>query len=143
VLLGLLTHPVSGLYVVLLIVLLQLLEVAVVGPRLMKFGLNINAFWVMVGIIVGSGLLGVLGMFVGVPLAAIVKHLLERMMEKRGYPEESLPKAAPHPDAGAAQPVPGAEGETLQTDIPSPPGGPAAPPPEEQPAKPAPPAGEA
>ncbi|MDR3207848.1 MAG: AI-2E family transporter [Oscillospiraceae bacterium] len=110
VLLGLLTNPISGLYVILLIILLQVLEVSVVGPRLMKFGLNINAFWVMVGIIVGGGLLGVLGMFIGVPLAAILKHLLDRMMEKRGHPEEGTPAAAAV--AGAdAPPEPGGTDE--------------------------------
>lgn len=106
VLIALLTRPILAVYVIVLLVLIQLLDTAVVSPHIMKTEMKINAFWVMVGIIVGGGLLGFLGMFIGVPLVAIAKAELERYMKHRGQ------GGAEHKPVQAAQQASSEENET-------------------------------
>lgn len=85
VLIALLTKPIMAFYVILLLLLLQLLDTTIIGPHIYNSSMKIGAFWVMVGIILGGGLLGVVGVFIGVPLVAIAKAMLERFMKRRGH----------------------------------------------------------
>jgi predicted PurR-regulated permease PerM len=62
----------------------------VIGPKILGNSTGISSFWVIVAILVGGGVGGVLGMFLGVPvfacLQALVKFLVNRRLKKHGMP---------------------------------------------------------
>ncbi|MCD8380612.1 MAG: AI-2E family transporter, partial [Lachnospiraceae bacterium] len=61
------THPLNMVYFGLLILLLQLFDGYVLGPRILGNSTGITGFWVIFSIIVFSGFFGVIGMVIGVP----------------------------------------------------------------------------
>ena len=55
---------------------------------------GLPALWVMFAIIVGGAIWGVVGMFVGVPIFAVIyrfsKEIFEGMLKKKNMPENTL-----------------------------------------------------
>ena len=66
--------PVKGLYVGILIILLQMLDGNFIGPKILGDKTGLSNFWVMFAIVIGGGLFGVLGMLVGVPAFAVIYY---------------------------------------------------------------------
>lgn len=82
--------PIKALWFVLIIFIIQQIDGNIIGPRILGDTTGLSALWVIIAIIVMSGLLGVLGMFIGVPLFAVlytlVKQATESRLQKRGMP---------------------------------------------------------
>ncbi|MDN5810796.1 MAG: AI-2E family transporter, partial [Tetragenococcus koreensis] len=55
------------------LLILQQLDGNVIGPRIMSGALNLNPIIIIISITVGGAYFGVLGMFLAVPIAAILK----------------------------------------------------------------------
>ena len=68
----LLDSPIKCLYFILFILALQQFDGNILGPKILGNSTGISGFWVIVAILVGGGLWGVAGMFLGVPLCACV-----------------------------------------------------------------------
>ena len=75
--------PVKALLFIVFIVVLQQLEGNLIYPKVVGKSLNLPAIWVLAAITIGGGLLGVLGMLLGVPIAATVYRLVREDMERR------------------------------------------------------------
>ena len=92
-LLILIVSPIKCLYFVIFIVLLQQFDGNVLSPSILSGSTGISGFWVIVAILVGGGIGGVLGMFLGVPvfacLQALVKFLVDRRLTKHNMPLEA------------------------------------------------------
>ena len=92
-LLILIVSPIKCLYFVIFIILLQQFDGNVLSPSILGGSTGMSGFWVIVAILVGGGLGGVLGMFLGVPvfacLQALVKFLVDRRLKKRNMPTEA------------------------------------------------------
>ena len=115
----LLADPLKCLYFVIFILLLQQLDGNVIGPKILGDSTGISGFWVIVAILVGGGFFGVLGMFLGVPVFAclqvLIKHLLNRRLQKRNMPVEAY--AYLHRDeVDAAPPQPPADPSPADAD---------------------------
>ncbi len=75
--------PVKALWFIVIIFIIQQLDGNVIGPHILGDSTNLSAIWVMVAIICMSGLLGLTGMFIGVPLFAVLYALLSEWVNKR------------------------------------------------------------
>ncbi len=74
--------PIKALLFIVFIVILQQLEGNLIYPKVVGESIGLPALWVLAAVTVGGSLLGVLGMLVGVPLAAAVYHLLKEDVKK-------------------------------------------------------------
>lgn len=78
---------------VIFIIVLQQLDGNILSPRILGNATGMSGFWVLFAILVGSGLLGPIGMIVGVPLFAVilmgVHSFVRHRLRKRGLPVET------------------------------------------------------
>jgi predicted PurR-regulated permease PerM len=90
----LLIDPIKCLYFCIFILALQQLDGNVIGPKILGNTVGISSFWVLISITVFSGLFGVIGMLIGVPLFAvlytIVKDLAEEQLTRKKLPTDTL-----------------------------------------------------
>lgn len=89
----LLDSPIKCLYFIIFVLALQQFDGNILGPRILGDSTGISGFWVMVAILVGGGLWGVAGMFLGVPICACI-HAGARAwsayrLKRKGLPVES------------------------------------------------------
>lgn len=68
------TSPIKGLYFVILVIFLQILDGNFIGPKILGDKTGLSNFWVMFAIVVGGGLFGIIGMLVGVPAFAVIYY---------------------------------------------------------------------
>ena len=89
----LLDSPIKCLYFIIFIIVLQQFDGNILGPKILGDSTGISSFWVIVAILVGGGLWGVVGMFVGVPLCACIftgiRRFTEWRLEAKGLPKHS------------------------------------------------------
>ena len=83
VLITLFFSPITALWVILFILLLQQLDGLLIGPKILGDSVGLRPFWIIVSIILGGGLFGLIGMLLGVPVFAVLKVILNEFMEKR------------------------------------------------------------
>lgn len=80
--------PVKALWFLVIILAIQQLDGNVIGPAILGDKTNISSFWVIFAIVVMSGVLGVTGMFIGVPVFAVLYALFvehaNRLLIARG-----------------------------------------------------------
>lgn len=93
VLLILLVDPIKALYLAIFILILQQFDGNVLGPKILGDSTGLSSFMVIVAIMIGSGLFGVPGMIVGVPLCAVIYaatwHLLGKSLIGKKMPLET------------------------------------------------------
>ena len=86
----LLDSPLQCLYFILFIIVLQQFDGNILGPKILGDSTGLSSFWVIVAILVGGGLWGILGMFIGVPLFAClytgVRRFCAWRLEEKGLP---------------------------------------------------------
>ena len=94
-LLVLMVDPVQALYFAILILVIQQFDGNILGPKILGDSTGLSGFWVIFAITIFSGLFGVLGMVVGVPIFAViyvgVKSVVDRLLRKKDLPTEIQP----------------------------------------------------
>ena len=75
--------PIKALWVVLFIFILQQFDGLWLGPKILGDKVGLSPFWIILAIIVGGGAFGVLGMFLAVPILAVIRNLLEHQVDQR------------------------------------------------------------
>ncbi len=81
VLVYLCTSPKQVVIFVIMILVLQQFDGLVLGPRLLGQSTGLNPMWVIFAITVGGAYFGVLGMFIGVPVVAVVGFLANKFIK--------------------------------------------------------------
>lgn len=80
--------PSTALWFIVFIILLQQLDGNVIGPKILGDSVGLPTLWIMFAIIVGGGLFGIIGMFLGVPVFAviyvIIKETVAIKLNKKG-----------------------------------------------------------
>lgn len=75
---------------VVFVLILQQVDGNIIGPKILGETTGLSSLWVMFAIIVGSGLFGLLGMVLGVPVFAVlyayICYAINRRLEKKGLP---------------------------------------------------------
>ena len=67
----------KGIWVAVALIVIQQLDANLIQPRLVRGVLQVKPFWVLCGISVGGGLLGILGIILAVPVMALGKTLFD------------------------------------------------------------------
>lgn len=73
------------------LVVLQQIEGNLIYPKVVGSSIGLPGIWVLAAIIIGSGLGGVVGMLLGVPVAASCYKLLRNATKKKEEQQEKLP----------------------------------------------------
>ena len=73
----------SAVILVVVLIVLQQLDANIIQPRLVASQLSIKPLWVIFGVILGGGLFGVIGMFIGVPIVALLKNIISDIIEHK------------------------------------------------------------
>ncbi|MCR5626780.1 MAG: AI-2E family transporter [Lachnospiraceae bacterium] len=79
----LLVNPMQCLYFLIVILILQQLDGNVIGPKILGDSTGLSSFWVIFSITLAGGLFGVLGMFLGVPIFAVIYAEIKKRVNKR------------------------------------------------------------
>ena len=86
----LLVNPIQTIYFVIFILILQQCDGNIIKPKLFGDSTGLSGFWVIASITVGGGLFGIPGMFLGVPIFAVIYHDIKRRiirsLKKKGLP---------------------------------------------------------
>ncbi len=82
---------VSALVLVAVLIVLQQVDANVIQPRLVSSSLSIRPLLVILGVILGGGLFGVVGMFIGVPVIALLKDIISDAVNNKHTPVVVLP----------------------------------------------------
>lgn len=104
----LLDSPIKCLYFIIFILALQQFDGNILGPKILGDSTGISSFWVIVAILVGGGLFGVLGMFLGVPIFAClyagIRSYSAYRLRKKGLPTATSCYASHRPVTPEDQP---------------------------------------
>lgn len=82
--------PIKALWFVIFIIILQNIDGNIIAPLVLGDSTGLPAVWILIAILIGGGLFGILGMFLGVPVCAViymlVKDYIEGRLKKRSLP---------------------------------------------------------
>lgn len=83
VLIYLCLKPMDAIIFAIMILILQQFDGLVLGPRLLGQSTGLNPIWVIFAITAGGAYFGVIGMFIGVPVVAVLAYLLNKLIKYR------------------------------------------------------------
>ncbi len=89
----------AGLIVAVVLIILQQIDANVIQPRLVSDSLDLAPFWVILAIVLGGGLFGILGIFLAVPVFALLRIILLDMLDRREEKSKIEIKAKKDADA--------------------------------------------
>ncbi|MDD7281176.1 AI-2E family transporter [Floccifex sp.] len=81
IILLLLIRPLYAIEFAIFIVVLQQIDGNIIKPIVLGDQLGINGFWILFAVTVGGGLFGVIGMFLGVPVFALIYATIKEICE--------------------------------------------------------------
>lgn len=87
----LIASPKDTLIFIIIVFLIQQLDGNVIGPKILGDSIGISALWVIVAIVLSSGLFGFGGILIGVPAVAVLYSIVKQSSEKRLH-QKNLPK---------------------------------------------------
>lgn len=79
----LIVSPIQALWFILFIIVLQQFDGNYLGPRILGDSMGLPSLWIMFAIIVGGGYFGLVGMFLGVPIFAVIYLVFKRLIHNR------------------------------------------------------------
>lgn len=79
----LIIHPIDAVYFALFILVLQQFDGNVLGPLILGDKLGLPSLWILFAVCVGGGVFGIIGMFVGVPVFAVLYALIKEFLAYR------------------------------------------------------------
>lgn len=89
----LMVSPIKMLIYIVLILVLQQFDGLYLGPKILGDSTGLRPAWIIFSVSAGGAIAGVLGMFLGVPVVAVIGHLInlwiEYRLEKRKELEEN------------------------------------------------------
>ncbi len=78
----LMVDPVKCIWFCIFILILQQIDGNIIGPAIMGEMTNLSSFWVLFALMLFSGLFGFIGMVIGVPIFAVIYHLVQELIMK-------------------------------------------------------------
>lgn len=79
----------NAIILVVVLIVVQQLDANLIQPRLVASSLAIKPLLVIFGVIIGGGLFGVIGMFIGVPTVALISNIITDLVNKRNAVQNS------------------------------------------------------
>lgn len=74
-------RPIDAVIFIAMILVLQQFDGWILGPKILGDSTGLSPLWVIFGITIGGAYAGVLGMFLGVPLVAVIAYLLNQAID--------------------------------------------------------------
>lgn len=74
-------NPIQVIFFAILILIIQQFDGLFLGPKILGDSTGLTPLWVIFSITVGGSLFGVLGMFLGVPVVAVLSYILNLIVE--------------------------------------------------------------
>ncbi|MBQ6878459.1 MAG: AI-2E family transporter [Oscillospiraceae bacterium] len=87
----LMVNPIQALIFIVYLVVLQQLEGNIIYPKVVGSSMGLPAIWVLAAVTIGGGVMGVMGMLIGVPIAATVYRIIRN--DVNGKTQEEIKKA--------------------------------------------------
>lgn len=87
--------PMKALLFIVFIVVLQQLEGNLIYPKVVGTSIGLPGIWVLAAITVGGGMLGILGIFISVPVAAALYKMLRTDVAVRSKRQSDQPEQVP------------------------------------------------
>lgn len=81
--------PIKGLWVIIFIFILQQIDGNIIGPKVMGDQVGLSPLWIISAVLIGGSLFGIIGVFLSVPVAAVIKSCIDKYVEKRLYIKDS------------------------------------------------------
>lgn len=78
-----LNNPTDAIVFVIYLVILKQIEGNIIYPRVVGHRIGLPAIWVLFGVTVGGKLMGIIGMFIGIPLTTLVYTLIKNDIQKK------------------------------------------------------------
>lgn len=89
----LLIDPKQCLYFLIFVLILQQFDGNILGPKILGNSTGLSSFWVIFSITIFGGLFGIVGMFIGVPVFAVIyaaiKRKVGKMLRKKELPDDT------------------------------------------------------
>ena len=79
----LLSNPIKCIYLLVAIIIAQNVDGYVIGPRILGKSVGISSFWIIASVIIMGNIMGTMGMFLGVPIFAIIKLIYVRILNNK------------------------------------------------------------
>ena len=79
----LIVNPMQALWFVIMVFVLQQLDGNIIGPKILGDSMGLSSFWIMFAILIGGGLFGIVGMFLGVPIFSVIYILFKEYVQSR------------------------------------------------------------
>ncbi len=77
------TDPIKALWFIVFFIILQQVEGNLIYPRVVGSSVGLPSLWVLFAVTVGGGMMGILGIFVSVPICSVIYCLLKENVDKR------------------------------------------------------------
>lgn len=79
----LIVSPVQALIFLIFVFVLQQIDAGILSPKILGESTGISAFWVMFAILIGGGFFGIMGMFIGVPVFALIHAITVSYVDEK------------------------------------------------------------
>lgn len=89
ILMTLVYSPIKAFWVAIFILILQQVDGNFIGPKVMGDQVGLSPLWIISAVLIGSALFGLIGVFLSVPVAAVIKSSLDKYVENRLYIDSS------------------------------------------------------
>ena len=90
-------RPVKALVFAIMVLCLQQFDGLILGPKILGESTGMKPLWIIFAITIGGSMFGVIGMFLGVPVVAIINYLfdlyLQYRLKKKNISESLVDKA--------------------------------------------------
>ncbi len=86
----LMESPVKALIFLVFIIILQQIEGNLIYPRVVGSSIGLPGLWVLAAVTLGGGVLGIWGMLIGVPVAAVIYRLIKADINKAEKTDETV-----------------------------------------------------
>lgn len=95
--------PSYTIWFILIIIAIQQLEGNIISPKILGESTGLSAMWVVVAITIMGGLFGIIGMFIGVPVFAILYYIIKTIVDKRLKKKQLSIDTADYMKGGSAE----------------------------------------
>ncbi|MEF9990639.1 MAG: AI-2E family transporter [Romboutsia sp.] len=89
IIMTLLYDPIKALWVGVFILILQQVDGNIIGPKVMGDQVGLSPLWIISAVLIGGSLFNIVGVFLSVPIAAILKVTLDRSIDKKIHIKDS------------------------------------------------------
>jgi predicted PurR-regulated permease PerM len=77
------TSPKNAIIFLIIILILQQFDGHILGPKILGGKVGVKPLWILVSLLIGGAFGGVMGMFLGTPIIAMILNLINKDIEKK------------------------------------------------------------